>query len=149
MIAADLDRQAMSRSVDDLVELIREWKLVDWKEDNFLYDLPGKWSCSFAILAEGSIIGFCIASEKITGAYYIHLLFVANAYRKQGVGRKIIDVAKQRCIDRGLKRIILRCPVTNHKAVEFYKHQGFDIHSKVQDEISGSVEDYVMHMDVI
>lgn len=122
------------------------WKYCSWTKDNFLYELPKKWQFSFAAYEGTRLTGFCFASNKITGVYYIHLLFIASSERGKSFGGKMIEHAKKIALDNNIHSIELRCPETNQTALAFYKKQGFIVKEILQDEISGSEKDYYLQL---
>ncbi len=144
MEVLNLDYKCMLKHATQLVEMIADWPVLDWKEENFLINLPDKWISSFAMCDEEQIVGFCIASEKVVGVFYVHLFFVSLAMRGKNIGWKMMEEVIRRSRQRDMKKIMLRCPVTLNKAIGFYERNGFEVKRKVYDEISGPVADYIM-----
>ncbi|EGQ8453864.1 GNAT family N-acetyltransferase [Vibrio parahaemolyticus] len=78
---------------------------------------------------EGESIWVAIESNKVVGFVsiwapenFIHHLFVSPRNLRDGVGLKLLDLAKQRYPSLGLK-----CLTQNGNATEFYLSQGFTI----------------------
>jgi ribosomal-protein-alanine N-acetyltransferase len=56
------------------------------------------------------------------------LMFAVSApFRRQGIGRQIMDAFVQACAMRGLRRIELEVRVSNDEAIRFYKRYGFEL----------------------
>ncbi|MDH5523662.1 MAG: GNAT family N-acetyltransferase [Desulfobulbaceae bacterium] len=144
-----LDYKCMFKHAHQLVKLIDEWPLIDWKEDNFLIELPGKWMSSFAMFERGQIVGFCIASEKVPGVFYVHLFFVSPGMRGKNIGWKMMEEVNRRSRVNDMHKVMLRCPVTLNKAIAFYERNGFEVKQRVLDEISGPVADYIMEKSLL
>ena len=143
-----LDKPFMENFVDDLVSCIEGWAYATWQRANFLIELPKKWEYSFVVYQENTICGFCIASGKLPDFYYIHLIFLRDECRNQGLGRQMLDRAWQYCREHALVGIRLRCPVSNEVAYRFYLDYGFTLLEHVHDEISGDEPDFVLEYRV-
>lgn len=142
------DRATMKHVVPQLLAFIKDWPLIEWNEDNFFKELPEKWACSFGLSVDNKICGFCIASENVVDMFYIHLLFVAPDFRSGGFGKRLVKEAQRLSEIRGLKGIMLRCPITNDRAIDFYKTNGFHVVRQVQDDVSGEIPDVVMEFSI-
>lgn len=141
-----LDKAFLASHVGDFVSLITGWEFSSWQASNFLYELPKKWDFSFSVYDEGDLLAFCIASNKIQDAYYIHLIFISQAARGKKLGKQMIEHAKSIAMENGIRKIELRCPETNTSALEFYRHAGFKEIARLKDEISGDVADYYFQL---
>ena len=75
--------------------------------------------------------------------YYVHLLFVTEYSRNNGVG-KLMDECVKRAKTLGLSTIALRCPLKNQRAHSFYLKQGFSEKRVITDSTSGPDGDYLM-----
>lgn len=147
MIFTLIDKEKLQEDVGTYVALMHGWKYATWEKSNFLYDLDKKWQFSFAAFDDGKLVGFCFASNKIVDVYYIHLLFISSHTRGKSIGEGMLSHAKKIALQHNLHCIELRCPESNERAFNFYKKNGFNVKSKVQDEISGSEADYYLKLD--
>jgi ribosomal-protein-alanine N-acetyltransferase len=143
-----VDKDYLHDHIDEFISLIKGWKFSDWGKGNFLYELPKKWDFSFAATENDEVVGFCIASNKIVDAYYIHLIFIAPSQRGKDLGKKMIEHASHIAKNAGIKKIELRCPETNVGAVDFYKRLGFKETAVLKDEISGEVADHYFQLSL-
>ena len=144
MTFKQLTKKYLKEHIKDYLDLISNWNYVLWQEENFLHELPKKWDYSFAVYDEDKLAGFCIASNKIADAYYIHLIFISAEARRKSLGKQMLEHAKAIAKKNGVKRIELRCPESNIVALGFYQQAGFKTIKKIQDEISGPEADYYL-----
>jgi len=84
----------------------------------------------------GTIIGFIHISEDKAppfGAFVPHKyaviidLMVEESYRRQGIGKKLLDAARQWSKDRGLDYIELMVLQENEQGITFYHSENFKI----------------------
>lgn len=139
-----LDKSYLIEHMHTFLDLINGWKYSSWKETNFLYEVPRKWELSFVALEQEKIVGFCVASNKISSAYYIHLIFLTETIRGKNIGTKMIKHASDIALSKGLKRIELRCPESNKGGLQFYNKAGFTVKQVLKDQISGEEADYYL-----
>lgn len=57
----------------------------------------------------------------------IHDLYVNDQFKKNGIGRSLIEVAKKRAIELGVRAITLETQTSNYPAVQFYLKNGFEL----------------------
>jgi ribosomal protein S18 acetylase RimI-like enzyme len=89
-----------------------------------------------ALLAEmsGEIIGFA-GLRLIPSLFYpetlaeLTELFVAEAYRRQGVGRALIVEAEQRAIQGGARELLVLTGRDNQEAQALYYSLGYGVHA--------------------
>lgn len=58
-------------------------------------------------------------------ALYIHQIGVEDEFRRQGVGKALMDAARRLACERGIRRIELDVWALNTGAAEFFSRQGF------------------------
>ena len=79
----------------------------------------------------GKIIGFAttfIAWYSWIGkSLYLDDLFVAEAYRGNGLGSKLMDAVISKAKEKGCKKIKWQVSRWNEKAIDFYKKKGAEI----------------------
>lgn len=128
---------------DRLLGLINKSKYVDWKEANLLMDLPQKWALSQSLLKDEEIAGVCISSLKGDEAY-VHFLSIAEQFQRRGLGKNLLKTLDLDAVKMGVKKISLRCPTENERALNFYRKNGFETIAVVDDEISRPYRDNIM-----
>src|SRR2546426_4387420 len=82
---------------------------------------------------EGKILGFAslrlVPSLDSTPYAELSDLFVAGPYRRQGVGRRLLEFVEKRARDRGANRLVLTTGLKNVDAQGFYRASGFVDHA--------------------
>lgn len=68
-----------------------------------------------------------ISKEGWSNRLRVTELLVCNEYRRQGIGKKLMDMAKHRAKELKCRSIILETQSCNHNAIQFYFSQGFSL----------------------
>jgi ribosomal protein S18 acetylase RimI-like enzyme len=139
-----IKKDELHKNIKNYIHLIEGWKYSNWKEENFMYELPAKWEFSFSVTIDEKLAAFCIASNKIKDAYYIHLLFISKNLRGKSIGKEMINYAKGLAIKNKISKMELRCPESNKDALSFYLKNGFVVTNEIMDETSGNEMDYYL-----
>lgn len=88
-----------------------------WTQEQFLMELPEKWSLSVC-----SEHGVAILSRPVEGRVHLHLLAVDRDKRGHGHGSDLMAETKIRA---GADRLTLKVPADSRAAVAFYCRHGF------------------------
>ena len=99
------------------------------------YDFPDKL---FQAHRKGAFAYGAFDGEKFIGAIELYPekwanrirvteLWLDERYRKQGIGKRLMDVAKAEAEKRKARMLILETQSCNVNAIGFYLHQGFDL----------------------
>lgn len=84
--------------------------------------------CSFGAYADGTCIGVAIAElqtwNKIVMVYEFH---VAAAYRRQGIGRQLMNQVLARARQAGMRSVVCETQTTNTGAIRAYRRLGFQM----------------------
>ena len=121
------------RDKDEYLELInvftREPKEITKEDFEKWYDLSfGQNALIYVLLQEDKIVGTGKLlveykfNNNLTVAGHIEDIVIHNNYRKQGLGKNIIDELTNISIQSNCYKIILDC---NEKCVNFYQNSGF------------------------
>ena len=86
----------------------------------------------------GELAGFAIISlrsDYVEGANaspvgYLEGIFVYPGYRQQEVGRHLLALGEQWCMDHGCSQMGSDTSITNTDSTEFHKHVGFEVTAK-------------------
>ncbi|MDO3410165.1 GNAT family N-acetyltransferase [Saccharibacillus sp. CPCC 101409] len=98
----------------------------------------------------GEVIG-CVGWRPPTMMYsnsHVAELYIAvhPGYQSLGVGRKLMEAAKQYTLRRGIKKLRLRVLSTNDRAIGFYARCGFAVEGRLEREyqIDGKFVDDIL-----
>ena len=123
----DLTRDRCLELMDQLVDVARDYS--DWGPDEFLMDVPDKFSLSFVAINDG-IAGYTVISRKWADRVHIHHFMVHHKKRNLGLGHAMLQEAQRRAD--GLL-LSLKVEIENKVAVRFYGKHGFTIERRERD----------------
>lgn len=110
------------------VELARK-PLAHAQHKRFVDTLFEAWLESpegYGIIAQGKLIAAIILShETWNNRLRVADIWVDSAYRRQGLGKKLMDKAKAVAMDKRCRGLILETQSCNVPAIDFYRSQGF------------------------
>jgi len=127
-------RPAVAEDVTDIVALWRVCGLVvsyNDPEADFRFAKAG--ACSDVLVAvdeAGGIVGSVMVGHDGHRGW-IYYLAAHPAWRGHGVGRRMVRVAEDWLLDRGVAKLQLLVRDTNTKVVGFYEHLGFELAPRV------------------
>jgi len=83
---------------------------------------------AFIVTAEldGKVAGYCIVYFVLDEGE-IARIAVDNCFRRQGVGRKLLEQVERTCKEKGIIRLMLDVRESNESARAFYKSLGFEV----------------------
>lgn len=94
------------------------------------------------------LLGF-VAFQRIVDEAELHNLAVDPNHRQQGVGRALLEDARRRLMQAGVKRLFLEVRVSNKPAMLLYSSMGFAIHSRRQNYYRDPPEDaYILVLEL-
>jgi len=83
---------------------------------------------AWGILVDGVLIGAIEACiEAWTNRLRITELWVADSFRKQGIGKKLLQKAKEYARSERVRSIVLETQSSNVNAIGFYLYEGFSL----------------------
>lgn len=99
------------------------------------YDFPDKlyedwWTdaCAWGVLADGKLVAAIETDlEKWSNRLRITELWVAAEYQKKGIGKALMETAKEQARLTRRRAIILETQSCNANAIGFYLHEGFTL----------------------
>ena len=142
-------RKAQTSDLDDLIELNLEVHAIHLQErpEEFkeLSAQDIRSSLSYVLSQKSAEILVCCSEEQVVGYVlvrvvnrpenpvqkprtflYIDQIDVKKEYRRQGVGKLILDAAREFAIQQGLDLVTLDVWKFNVNAVSFFRSQGFE-----------------------
>lgn len=74
--------------------------------------------------ADGRIAGFLLAESEGHRAHLI-TIDVLEAYRRRGIGSRLLRAIEERLAERGVRRVMLETATDNQAAVAFWQRHGY------------------------
>jgi len=117
------------------------WGLSEDGKKHFTDLLNEPQNCCFVAEDNRKMVGYISAKPKhfdYRKSKYIEIdnLGVIAEYRKQGIGRSLMDECLKWAKNKGYQKIFLVCFSKNKNALEFYKSYGFsDIYASLERDI--------------
>ena len=102
----------------DLIS-IKHWSQNQWKNE-----LEKDYVTAIGIYLNNSILGVCVF-HKIYEEAEIRYLSVHPAYKRRGLGKKLIYEIFKECKNENIKKIFLEVSLKNKQALCFYDYLGF------------------------
>ena len=107
-------------------------------------------------VVDGEIAGYVRLSRVFPIAASDHVLMISGiavdpAFRRQGVGRALLDAAAREARGRGARRLTLRVLAHNEAAVRLYEQAGYVVEGVLKGEffLDGAyVDDMLMALDL-
>lgn len=93
-----------------------------------LYQAHWEKAEAFGVMLGGELIGAIeLCPEEWSNRVLVTELWVHEDHRRKGVGRALMDYAKERAVQDGRRAIILETQSCNANAIGFYLHEGFEL----------------------
>lgn len=84
--------------------------------------------------AEGQLLGG-VAGRTVYGSFLIHVMWIAPALRRQGLGRRLLEQAELSARSRGCTSA--QVDTLSFQGLDFYQRLGFTVVGKVDDFPTG------------
>ena len=107
-----------------------EWTFSKMGEDYFI-ELIEKGTVWVAV-DDNKVIGYLAGSINVKPEYATKSLseldnfYVEEEYRRQGIGKKLLEEFKKYCISKDIEEIKVTASAKNINARQFYKNNGFE-----------------------
>jgi GNAT superfamily N-acetyltransferase len=125
-------RQILEKDAQEVASLSRQLGYdpgIEQTLENINAILNNTDHSAFVAIHEDKVIGWigvCQAIQIESVPYCeIHGLIVDNLYRKQGVGKMLIEKAKIWCLEKGNAKLRVRCNIRRTETHLFYQHLNF------------------------
>lgn len=118
-------RKMIDADVERVAELEKNIFSDAWTSKS-IYETSGQQQ-AFIVVAEekGEIAGYCIVYYVLDEGE-IARIAVDDRYRRQGVGRGLLDYTCECCREKCVERLLLDVRESNESARAFYKNYGFE-----------------------
>lgn len=90
-----------------------------------------KWFGKKIIDNDGNIIAGCVAARTVWGTAEVSVLWVDQAYRKQGLGSKVLGAVESEVKENGCTIILL--DTFDWQAKDFYEKNGYSVFGELKD----------------
>jgi ribosomal protein S18 acetylase RimI-like enzyme len=97
----------------------------NWLAENFLIELPQKWSLSATAWLDNIPVGYAIVSAKTSQRAHLHHLMLALEQRGSGIGQSLLDDVEDRARKNRYSQFSVRVDANNDKALRFYHRNHF------------------------
>ncbi len=127
----DSDLNNLAELYRDFFNEMREWqgweklKLIQEEAVEIAKDSLGDNSWVFVAEDKGKLIGFA-RLQFWDGAYFIREGYVAQSWRRKGVGSKLLSSCEDLMRKKGETSIYLTVEPKHHRALRFLIHNGYD-----------------------
>lgn len=71
------------------------------------------------------------SDNQVENSWYINTLGVAEEYRRQGIGRSLLELAAKRALQNGIQCLSLHVYENNEEAIKLYQSYGFVEEKKI------------------
>ena len=110
--------------IPEIARLEAECFSQPWSENALSEELKNENSHFLAAVSDG-VLGY-IGVQEICGEAYITNVAVFGEYRKEGIGRKLLNEACNSAKERGCEFITLEVRESNSAAIALYESEGFE-----------------------
>ena len=95
-----------------------------WSEHSIRAELDNPLSLWFVAVEDGEVCGY-VGSQTVLGESDMMNLAVAPAYRRQGLGRRLVEALCDALREKGSERLLLEVRRSNEAALALYASLGF------------------------
>ena len=122
-------------SYDSLLAIMKEAieSFPKFKAEAFLCEYSTRLFCNaeFCVAqVDYSVVGICAFYANRVPVAYISHIHVCSQYRKNGIGRKMLDVVRDYAKAKGFSKIQLEVRINNTTGCRFYSSYGFSVLEK-------------------
>ena len=122
---AMLIREASSQDIDQLVAIEELCYDSPWLREAFEEEIErGDVGIGLVAEEEGLVVGFLTGMAAID-EFNLHNIAVHPDFRRQGIGRSLIEAMESICKRKGYRHIVLEVRGDNEVARSFYQVMGF------------------------
>lgn len=107
-----------------LVAEMHQDMIGSWHQNIWADVLKDKYSQTWVLRHKNALIGF-IAWRILGEEAEILTLYILPQYRRQGLGKRLIELLVKKCQVMGVRSIFLEVPAGNHPAIQLYSSHHF------------------------
>lgn len=117
-------REMQAADVEAASRIESEAFSMPWSARDFLEMVEADYAYYYVAELDGKIAG-CCGIRNMAGEGEITNVVVAASYRKQGIGRKMMEYMLERAEENGMGDCTLEVRVSNQPAIRLYESLGF------------------------
>ena len=110
--------------LDEVLKIERTVQSFPWTRGNFLDALQAGYG-AWVACRDNTVLGACLAMFAPDVAHLL-LIAVAPDAQRRGVGAQLLQHCERAALERSLKAVLLEVRPSNGKALDFYRHRGFE-----------------------
>ena len=132
-----------SSHIKALSEIEKECFSTPWSEESLKEELNNKFARFFVAECDGKASGY-IGAHNILGEVYITNVAVSTAFRRMGIGEKLIKTLVDFCGNEGMEFVTLEVRRSNEAAKKLYSKMGFEEVGERKDFYENPREDAIL-----
>jgi ribosomal-protein-alanine N-acetyltransferase len=129
--------------LDDVARLEEECFSLPWTYDGLRVELSNKFARFFVAQAGDEIVGY-IGAHNVLGEVSVANIAVSPKYRRQGVGRILLDKLIADSKEEKAEFVTLEVRKTNFGAISLYEKAGFSVVGERKRFYENPVEDALL-----
>lgn len=112
------------RHVEQIAELEKLCFSTPWSENSICSELNNPLSCWIVALDGQTVAGY-VGSQAVLGEADMMNLAVSPIYRRQGVGKRLVEILIDHLRGQGNHSLTLEVRASNEAAISLYERLGF------------------------
>jgi len=121
--------QIISMSRENMASIIFSSWGVEYRDEDLLHLLLEPNAFTEVLESDGRIIAYYSVEER-NDNLFINSIQVLKEHQRQGLGREMLARIEARAKEKELRGIELWVQITNHPAMEFYRHMDYRMVSR-------------------
>ncbi|UHL66097.1 tRNA (adenosine(37)-N6)-threonylcarbamoyltransferase complex dimerization subunit type 1 TsaB [Paralcaligenes sp. KSB-10] len=110
--------------LDEVLKIERAVQSFPWTRGNFSDALQAGYG-AWVACRDNIVLGACLAMFAPDAAHLL-LIAVSPDAQRQGVGAQLLQQCERAALEHSLKAVLLEVRPSNGKALDFYRHRGFE-----------------------
>ena len=139
-----------SNELEDIIEIENEVFNYPWTRQIFCEELNNKFTQASFIKDNNKIIGYGFITILYENAD-IDNIAVSNKYQGKGYGNKLLNELIEIAKENKVENILLEVRISNNRAINLYKKNGFEIIRIIKSYYQDNYEDayqMIKHLEV-
>ena len=117
-------RDMTEEDLDAVQEIEQVSVPIPWSKESYCNEIHNRWSRYFVCEADGRIVGYS-GIWNVFDESNIMTIVVDQAFRKQGIGRRLMEAMEDSAREQNGKTILLEVRPSNEAALRLYASLGY------------------------